>query len=79
MSDKLIRVISANDMHVITTQFLEAAKSIHIAMCLFNDDHAAQANLNAAMKSVLIGAEQCRQLHATPKRRLDCETKDACS
>lgn len=62
MADK-IRNISANDMHVIMTQCLDAAKKIHIAMCLFDDNHAAQAHLNDAMHSALIGAEQCRQLH----------------
>jgi hypothetical protein len=57
------RTISANDMHVILTQFLAAATKIHTAMCLFDDSHAAQSELNAALQSVLIGAEQCLQLH----------------
>lgn len=70
MRDDRTRVISANDMHVIMTQCLNAAFEIHLAMCLFDDDHAAQANLNSAMHSALIGAEQCRQLHKSPKRRL---------
>ena len=52
------RTISANDLHVIMTQFLDAAKDVHIAMCLFDDEHAAQKNLNGAMHSVLIGAGQ---------------------
>lgn len=64
------RRISDNDMHVILTQFLDAARSIHIAMCLFDDDHRAQGNLNEAMHSVLIGAEQCRQLHKSIKFRI---------
>ncbi|SDD93442.1 hypothetical protein SAMN05216337_101783 [Bradyrhizobium brasilense] len=64
------RIISANDMHVITTQFLSAAQHIHVAMCRFPDDHAAQEELNAALHNVLIGAEQCRQLHESEKRRL---------
>lgn len=69
MTDKT-RVISANDMHVITTQFLNAATHLHVAMCLFSDDHAAQSHLNKAMHNVLIGAEQCRQLHASQKERV---------
>lgn len=69
MSDG-IRTISANDMHVIMTQFLTAAREIHIAMCRFNDEHAAQDFLNGAMQSVLIGAEQCRQLHKAEKVKL---------
>lgn len=64
------RVISANDMHVIMTQYLNAANEIHIAMCLFDDNHMAQSHLNTAMHSVLIGAEQCRQLHISPKLTL---------
>lgn len=66
MSDKL-RPISANDMHVIWTQCLNAARDIQIAMCRVDDEHAAQEYLNKAMHSALIGAEQCRQLHATGK------------
>ena len=69
-------MISANDMHVIMTQCLDAAREIHTAMCLFDDDHAAQANLNAAIYSALIGAERCRQLHASGKRRLPPDTTD---
>lgn len=65
-----IRTISDNDMHVISRQFLNAAEEIHTAMCLFSDDHAAQAHLNKAMQSVLIGAQQCNQLHRAPKVRL---------
>lgn len=64
------RVISANDMHVIMTHCLSAAAGIHTAMCLFDDDHHAQSYLNDAMHSALIGAEQCRQLHKSPKVRL---------
>jgi hypothetical protein len=60
----LTRVLSENDLHVILTQFLTAAREIQIAMCLFSDDHSAQTDLNKALQSVLIGAEQCRQLHA---------------
>lgn len=52
------------------TMYLDAAKSIHIAMCLFNDDHAAQANLNDALSSVLAGAGQCLRLHAAEKKRI---------
>jgi hypothetical protein len=65
-----LRVISANDMHVLVAQYLDAAREIHIAMCLFDDDHVAQENLNSAMHSVLTGAEQCRQLHQSEKRRV---------
>ena len=64
------RVISANDLHVITTQFLDAAREIHTTMCLLNDDHAAQARLNAALHAILVGAGQCRQLHASHKFRI---------
>lgn len=74
--DNKSRVISANDMHVIMTQCLNTAREIHTAMCLFNDDHAGQAYLNAAMHSALIGAEQCRQLHASVKRRLAIDTTE---
>lgn len=70
------RVISANDMHVITTQFLGAARSIQIAMATLDDDHACQEWLNDAMHSVLIGAEQCRQLHQSPKERIAEPSKD---
>ncbi len=72
MSDKT-RVVSANDLHVLMTQCLDAAKSIHIAMCLFDDDHHAQSNLNEALQSALVGAEQCRQLHASAKVRAEPE------
>jgi hypothetical protein len=75
MSNKT-RVISANDLHVIMTQCLDAARDIHIAMCLFSDDHAAQAHLNTAMHSALIGAEQCRQLHKSRKERIAEPSKD---
>ena len=64
------RVISANDLHVLTTQFLSAAERIHVAMCRFDDEHAAQSFLNEAMQSVLIGATVCRQIHASPKQRI---------
>lgn len=64
------RIISANDMHVLTTQFLSAAKEIHIAMCLFGDDHFAQKHLNSALQSALIGAQQCVKLHGSPKHRM---------
>lgn len=67
-SDQPIRTISANDMHVIMTQFLSAATEIHTAMCLFDDNHFAQSRLNKAMHSVLIGAAQCCQLHGSVKR-----------
>lgn len=71
MADReLTRVISNNDLHVIMTQFLTTAKDLHTAMCLFDDDHAAQKYLNSAMHSALIGAEQCRQLHKTEKQRI---------
>ena len=69
MSNKT-RVISNNDMHVIMTQCLNAARSIHLAMCLFDDDHSAQKHLNDAMHSALIGAEQCRQLHGSKRERI---------
>lgn len=64
------RIISANDLHVIMGRCLDTAQQIHLAMCLFDDVHAAQANLNYAMSSVLVVAEQCRQLHASGKYRL---------
>ena len=67
---KPTRIISANDLAVMTTAFLEAARTIHIAMSLFDDNHVAQANLNGAMHNVLIGAEMCRTLHASKKHRL---------
>lgn len=70
------RVISDNDMHVIWTQYLDAASAIHVAMCLFDEDHAAQANLNEAMHAVLVGAEQCRQLHGRPKDVIVAKRED---
>ena len=70
MSDERVRIISANDMHVIMTQCLNAATNIQVAMCLFGDDHSAQEYLNAALHNTLIGAEQCRQLHKSKKVRL---------
>lgn len=66
----LIRTVTDNDMHVIMRQFITAADSIHVAMCRFDDDHAAQKYLNEALQSVLIGAEQCRQLHDSKKQRI---------
>lgn len=75
MSDKT-RVISANDLHVIMTQCLDAARDIHIAMCWLDDDHAAQAKLNNAMHAALVGAEQCRQLHKSKKERIAEPSKD---
>ena len=73
------RAISANDMHVIMTQCLDAARYIHIAMCRFSDDHAAQEYLNNAMHAALVGAEQCRQLHKSAKYRFasDGEASDS--
>lgn len=64
------RVISDNDMHVIMSQFLHAANEIHIAMCRFDDDHAAQEFLSNAMQSTLIGAQQCARLHKSEKVRI---------
>lgn len=64
------RTISANDLHVIMTQCLDAAKEIHIAMCLFDDNHFAQRNLNDAMHAALVGATQCLHLHRSDKHRL---------
>lgn len=69
MTSEKSRAISANDMHVLMTQCLDAARSIHIAMCLFDDGHAAQKHLNEALHSALGGAEQCRQLHQSKLRR----------
>lgn len=57
----IYRTISPNDLHVMMTQFLDAAKDVHTAMCKFDDDHVAQDNLNSALQSVLIGAGQVRQ------------------
>jgi hypothetical protein len=70
------RVLSANDLHVLTTQFLSTAEKIHIAMCRLDDDRVAQSFLNAAMHSALIGAETCRQIHASPKRRIRTASED---
>ena len=64
------RIISANDLHVVTGQFLRAATEIHVAMCLFADEHAAQSTLNKALQNALIGAETCRQIHASAKHRI---------
>jgi imidazoleglycerol phosphate dehydratase HisB len=74
MADRT-RVVSANDLHVLMTMFIDAAQSIHIAMCRFSDDHAAQEYLNKAIHSALSGAEQCRQLHGSQKFRLATETQ----
>jgi hypothetical protein len=70
MSERPTRVISTNDMHVLMTSCLNAADNIHTAMCLFDDDHAAQKHLNSALHAVLTGAEQCRQLHESAKLRI---------
>lgn len=78
MDEPLTRIIASNDLHVIWTNCLDAAQKIHVAMCWFDDDHAAQSHLNSAMHSALIGAEQCRQLHSSRKHRLapEPETED---
>lgn len=39
-------------------------------------DLAAQKHLNAALQSALIGAEQCRQLHASKKQYLAASETD---
>ena len=70
MSDRLTRMISENDMHIVMAQFLHAAENIHTAMCRVDDDHHAQEYLNHALQSVLIGAEQCRQLHKSEKKKI---------
>lgn len=70
------RIISANDMHVLMTQYLDAAQQIHIAMCCFDDDHKAQSALNSAMHSVLIGAGECRRLNSEKPRVESIEAKD---
>lgn len=70
MSDRPTRVISANDMHVLMTSYLDAAQNIHIAMCRFADDHQSQEYLNKALHAALSGAEQCRQLHGSAKVRI---------
>ncbi len=60
--------MTSNDLHVLWTQFLDAAQKIHVTICLLPDDAGRiQSELNAAMHCVLIGAEQCRQLHANEK------------
>lgn len=46
---------------------LTAAQEIHTAMCLFDPNHAAQANLNRALHNALIVAEECRQAHKERK------------
>lgn len=68
--DQPTRIISDNDMHVLMTQFLDAAKEIHIAMCLFDDNHHAQRNLNDALHAMLVGATQCLHLHRSDKHRI---------
>jgi hypothetical protein len=74
------RIISANDLHVITTQCLAAAKEIHTAMCLFDDEHFAQKHLNAAFHSAMVGAEMCRQIHKSEKVRIaEPETERGCA
>lgn len=70
MTDNRSRIISANDSHVLMTQFLDAARNIHIAMCRFDDDHAAQLYMDEAMHCALVGAEQVRKLLASQKFRL---------
>src|SRR5262245_22299655 len=44
------RTISANDMQILMTQCLDAAREIHLAMCLFDDDHQAQSHLNRSAR-----------------------------
>lgn len=78
MSTDKTRVISANDLHVILTSFLNAAQEIQIAMCLFDDDHRAQEDLNRALGSVMAGADVCLHLHRSAKVHFQCpqETTD---
>lgn len=64
MADQIEKEARLNLFHTIMSLSLAAAQEIHASMCLFDADHAAQANLNRAMHSVLIAAEQCRQAHA---------------
>lgn len=71
------RVISANDLHVLLGQFLAGAEKVHIAMCLFDDDHTAQANLNGALNSMLIGAQVCAQIHGSQKHRIAAASDEA--
>lgn len=70
MTEGKTRILSANDLHVIMTQCLNAANAVHVAMCRFSDDNEAQSYLNTAMHAALTGAEQCRQLHKSRKFRL---------
>lgn len=58
-----------NRYHVLMTQFLSAATDIHTVMCRLNADNGLQTQLNMAMQSVLIGAEECRKgLYELPPR-----------
>jgi hypothetical protein len=71
MSYDYTRVVSDNDLHVVMTQFLDTARDLHIAMCLFDDNHAGQAHLNDALQSALVGAETIRTLLGRKKFKVD--------
>lgn len=70
MSQYQIRVIHPNDLHVMMTQFLDAARHIHTVMSWSGDEDLSQVKLNAAMHAALAGAEQVRQMLARPTLRL---------
>lgn len=53
--------MTRNRLHVLMTQFLDAADNIHTAMCHFDEQHAGQAYLNEALQCALVGAEEIRQ------------------
>ena len=52
-----------NDLHVLWRQYLDAADKLQTAMALLDHDNRIQLHLNQAMHAMLIGAEQCRQIH----------------
>lgn len=70
------RIISDNDMHILMSNFLDGARELHTAMCLFDDDHFAQKHLRQAMFSMIVGAQECTRLHGSVKIRLPDVDKD---
>lgn len=50
-----------NHLHVILTNALNSAQEVHVGMCLFNVDHAAQKNLSDCLSANLTTAEVARQ------------------
>lgn len=51
-----------NDVGIILSSTLGAAKDIHIVSARLDHDHGLQPYLQAALHSVLVAAAQCQQM-----------------